>query len=95
MKQQRILKSILSLLMALLCNVAWANFTQQWTNSPVGPWSTTVSTENPEGIANPLASASKDGTTVHKAMVDVCAPANGTVTVKFVYSDGGHKLNVV
>ena len=95
MKQQSILKSALCLIMAMLCNVAWANFTQQWTNSPVGPWSTTASTENPEGIANPLASASKDGTTVHKAMVDVCAPANGTVTVEFVYSDGGHKLNIV
>ena len=95
MKQQSILKSALCLIMAMLCNVAWANFTQQWTNSPVGPWSTTASTENPEGITNPLASASKDGTTVHKAMVDVCAPANGTVTVQFVYSGGGHKLNIV
>ena len=95
MKRQTLLKGALCLLMALVCNVAWADFTQQWTNSPVGPWTTTASTENPDGIATPLASASKDGTTVHKAMVDVCAPANATVTVKFVYSGGGHKLNIV
>ena len=98
MKRQIILKSALCLLMAMLCNVAWANFTQQWTKSPVAPWGTTNLAEGQYPVevgANLItAQGSKTGT-VRKAETDVCALADGTVTLVFNYVDGGHKLNIL
>ena len=98
MKRQSILKSALCLLMALVCNVAWADFTQQWTKSPVAPWGTTNLAEGqyPAEVGANLITAqgSKTGT-VRKAETDVCALADGTVTLVFNYVDGGHKLNIL
>ena len=98
MKRQTILKSTLCLLMALVCNVAWANFTQQWTQNPVAPWGTTNLTEGQypaEVKANLItAQGSKTGA-VRKAETDVCALADGTVTLVFNYVNGGHKLNIL
>lgn len=85
---------MLCLLLGLVCNVAWADFTQSWTASPVAPWGTTDlnSQEYPEGIAKVLETA---GGTVRLAETKVTATANGTATVKFVYSGGSHKLNIL
>ena len=98
MKRQTFLKSTLCLLMALVCNVAWANFTQQWTQNPVAPWGTTNLTEGqyPAEVGANLITAqgSKTGT-VRKAETDVCALADGTVTLVFNYVNGGHKLNIL
>ena len=85
---------MLCLLLGLVCNVVWADFTQSWTASPVAPWGTTDlnSEEYPEGIAEVLETA---GGTVRLAETKVTATANGTATVKFVYSGGSHKLNIL
>ena len=96
MKKQTILKSMLCLLMALVCNVAWADFTQRWTENPVAPWGTTdlTSTEYPEGVGNVFTSTHNKGG-VRMAKTTVTATENGTATVKFVYSGGSHKLNIL
>ena len=98
MKRQTFMKSMLCLVMTLVCNVAWANFTQQWTQSPVAPWGTTNLAEGqyPAEVGANLITAqgSKTGT-VRKAETDVCAPVDGTVTLVFNYVNGGHKLNIL
>ena len=98
MKSQTLLKSTLCLLMALVCNVAWADFKQQWTQNPVAPWGTTNLTEGqyPTEVGANLITAqgSKTGA-VRKAETDVCAPDDGTVTLVFNYVNGGHKLNIL
>ena len=98
MKRQTLMKSMLCLVMTLVCNVAWADFTQQWTKSPVAPWGTTNLAEGqyPAEVGANLITAqgSKTGT-VRKAETDVCALADGTVTLVFNYVDGGHKLNIL
>ena len=85
---------MLCLLLGLVCNVVWADFTQSWTASPVAPWGTTDlnSEEYPEGIAKVLETA---GGTVRLAETDVMVSNNGTATVKFTYSGGSHKLNIL
>ena len=96
MKKHNLLKSTLCLLLALVCNVAWADFTQRWTESPVAPWGTTdlTSTEYPEGVGNVFTSTHNKGG-VRMAKTTVTATENSTATVKFVYSGGSHKLNIL
>ena len=79
-------------LLGMVCNVAWADIAQKWTASPVAPWGTTDVAQYPEGVGTVLASA---GGTVRLAETKVTAPNDGTVTVKFVYSGGSHKLNIL
>lgn len=85
---------MLCLILGLVCNVAWADFTQSWTASPVAPWGTTdlTSGQYPDGIATVLETAKGN---VRLAETEVTATANGTATVKFVYSGGSHKLNIL
>ena len=94
MRNQNLLKSMLCLLLGLVCNVAWADFTQSWTASPVAPWGTTdlTSGQYPDGIATVLETAKGN---VRLAETEVTATANGTATVTFVYSGGSHKLNIL
>ena len=79
--------------MALVCNVAWADITQQWTTAP-SPWGTTdlTASQYPEGVGTVLAST---GGKVRLAETRVTAATDGNVTVKFVFSGGSHKLNVL
>ena len=63
-----------------------AEFTQKWTASPVAPWSATD--EYPTEVA-------VDGLAVHKAETAVTATRGGEVIIKFVYSGGNHRLNVL
>ena len=67
-----------------------ATFTQKWTASPVAPWSdeALATGEYPEAV-------SVNGLAVHKAETAVTATRGGEVTIKFVYSGGSHKLNVL
>ena len=85
---------MLCLLLGLVCNVVWADFTQSWTASPVAPWGTTdlTSGQYPDGIATVLETAKGN---VRLAETEVTATANGTATVTFVYSGGSHKLNIL
>ena len=92
MRNQNLLKYMLCLILGLVCNVAWADFEQSWTASPVAPWGTTDLTEYPDGIATVLETAKGN---VRLAETKVTAPSNGTATVKFVYSGGSHKLNIL
>ena len=82
MKRQAILKSTLCLLMAMMSHVAWANFGQKWTASPMGPWGTTRLTSYPEAVGAALNSV---GGNVHMAEVKVTS-TGGNVKVKFTYS---------
>ena len=91
MKKQHLLKSTLCLIMALVCNVAWADIAQQWTNAP-SPWGATDCTSYPEGVATVLEST---GGKVRLAETKVTKETDGDVTIKFVYSSGSHKLNVI
>ena len=95
MKQQTILKSTLCLLLALVCNVAWADITQQWTTAP-SPWGATDISEYPTEVGTNLTTAqgSKTGT-VRKAETKVTKAKDGTVTIVFEYTGGGHKLNIL
>ena len=67
-----------------------ATFTDNWTASPVAPWSATALSAGdiPEGVA-------VNGLAVHKAETAVTATRGGDVTIKFVYSGGSHKLNIL
>ena len=96
MKKQHLLKSLLCLVMAMACNVAWADFTQKWTENPVAPWGTSdlISSEYPEEVNNVYTSTHKKGG-VRMAETIVVATEDGTATVKFVYSGGSHKLNIL
>lgn len=84
-------KSVLTLLLGLVCNVAWADFTHSWTASPVAPWGTSDCTDYPEGVGAVLNNAGS----VRLAETEVVATKAGDVTVKFVFSGGSHKLNVL
>ena len=91
MKRQHFLKSTLCLLLALVCNVAWADITQQWTTDP-SPWGATDATEYPEGIGTVIAAT---GGKVRLAETRVTAATDGDVTVQFTWDGGSHKLNVI
>ena len=93
MKRQAILKSTLCLLMAMVCNVAWADFTQKWTASPMGPWGTTnlSSGQYPSGLSTAVTSA---GGNVRMAEMKVTS-SSSTVIVSFAYTNGGHDLNIL
>ena len=84
-------------LLGMVCNVAWADIAQKWTASPVAPWGTTdvASANYPAGVATILTDAHGGKGTVRLAETAVTAPSNGTATVKFVYSGGSHKLNIL
>ena len=94
MKKHLFKKSMLCLIMALVCNVAWADLTQSWTANPVAPWGTTdvTSEQYPAGVGTILESV---GGRVRMAETAVSAKSNGTVTVQFVFSTGSHKLNIL
>ena len=91
MRKHNLLKSTLCLLLALVCNVAWADITQQWTTAP-SPWGSTDCTSYPEGVGTVLAST---GGKVRLAETKVTAETDGDVTVAFTWSGGSHKLNVI
>ena len=95
MRKHNLLKSTLCLLLALVCNVAWADITQQWTSAP-SPWGTTDISEYPTEVGTNLTTAqgSKTGT-VRKAETKVTKAETGNVTLVFNYVDGGHKLNIL
>ena len=91
MRKHNLLKSTLCLLMALVCNVAWADIAQQWTTAP-SPWGSTDCTSYPEGVGTVLAST---GGKVRLAETKVTAETDGDVTVAFKWDGGSHKLNVI
>ena len=91
MRKHNLLKSTLCLLLALVCNVAWADITQQWTTAP-SPWGSTDCTSYPEGVGTVLAST---GGKVRLAETKVTAETDGDVTVAFKWDGGSHKLNVI
>ena len=99
MKRFILSKSMLCLfLLGMVCNVAWADFTQKWTKSPVGPWGTTDLTaeQYPVEVGNNLVTAQGSQTgTVRKAEVKVTKTLAGDVTILFTYDTGGHKLNIL
>ena len=94
MRNLNLFKGTLFLLLCLVCNVAWADFTQSWTANPVAPWGTTDlnSDQYPSGIASVLSTAKGN---VRLAETKVTAPSNCTATVEFVFSEGSHKLNIL
>ena len=94
MKRQTFMKSTLCLLMALVCNVAWADFTQQWTGSPVAPWSATAEDEEnvPDGVAV-CKYGNDDSHTIHMAETEV-KTKGGTLTVDFTYTKGTSMLMI-
>ena len=94
MKRQSILKSALCLLMALVCNVAWADLTGEWTANPVAPWSET--SEYPDEVGTNLTTAQGNHTgSVYMAETQVTALTKCGVTIVFNYTGGGHKLNIL
>ena len=95
MKRQTILKSTLCLLLVLVCNVAWAEITQQWTTA-LSPWGDKDISEYPTEVGANLTTAqgSKTGT-VRKAETKVTKAEAGDVTLVFNYVNGGHKLNIL
>ena len=94
MKRQSILKSALCLLMALVCNVAWADLTGEWTANPVAPWSET--SEYPDEVGTNLTTAQGNRTgSVYMAETQVTALTKCEVTIVFNYTGGGHKLNIL
>ncbi len=82
-------------LLGMVCNVAWADITQQWTSAP-SPWGTTNISEYPTEVGTNLTTAqgSKTGT-VRKAETKVTKAEAGDVTIVFEYTNGGHKLNIL
>ena len=82
-------------LLGMVCNVAWADITQQWTSAP-SPWGTTDISEYPTAVGTNLTTAqgSKTGT-VRKAETKVTKAEAGNVTIVFEYKNGGHKLNIL
>ena len=95
MKRQTILKSALCLLMALVCNVAWADLTGTWTSEPT-PWSATPATDVPNGVSacSYTEGVSESNThTIHMASREVSS-AGGAVTITFTYTQGGHMLMI-
>ena len=95
MKKQTILKSMLCLLMALVCNVAWADLTGTWTSAPT-PWSADPVTELPEGLSacDYTAGVSDSNPhTIHMASREVSS-AGGTATITFTYTTGNHMLMI-
>ena len=95
MKKQTILKSMLCLLMALVCNVAWADLTGTWTSAPT-PWSEDPVTELPKGLSacDYTAGVSDSNPhTIHMASREVSS-AGGTATITFTYTTGNHMLMI-
>ena len=95
MKRRTFLKSLLCLLMALVCNVAWADLTGTWTSEPT-PWSATPATDVPNGVSacSYTEGVSESNThTIHMASREVSS-AGGAVTITFTYTQGGHMLMI-
>ena len=80
--------------MALVCNVAWADLTGEWTANPVAPWSET--SEYPDEVGTNLTTAQGNHTgSVYMAETQVTALTKCGVTIVFNYTGGGHKLNIL
>ena len=95
MKRQSILKSALCLLMALVCNVAWADLTGTWTSEPT-PWSATPATDVPSGVSACTYTegvSESNAHTIHMASREVSS-AGGAATITFTYTRGSHMLMI-
>ena len=82
--------------MALVCNVAWADFTDTWTNAPT-PWSATAAENVPNGVtvcAHTAGVSESNPHTIHMAETAVTTKG-GTLTVTFTWTSGNHMLKIV
>lgn len=76
-------------LLTLLGGVsAWADFSQTWTASPVGPWTQINESELPSGVT-----ASGTPYAYYQAVLN--RTANATVTIVFKYTSGNHAVKIL